>query len=370
MVHVSFVRGEVPEKDDRRERLVQVVDICKEGGTVDGTAKLQQCVALAADVFALDKGELGQVVDLCHTIETGDSAPVCQQPWRVPFALRPELTKMINDMLGAKVIQESSSPWASPIVLVRKKDGSLRFCADYRRLNAVTRKDVYPLPRIDDLLDQLGGKKVFSTLDARTGYWQIRMEESTWEKTVVYTDHAPLKAMLKAKHPSGKLARWAGIILELDLDIQYRPGRKNANADALSRCTLERVEDSQTVGVVTQVSEVDCESLGVGAEELVKLQVEDNQLSQLRQYLQDGELPEDGRQAKRLVLEKERFVILDEVLYYVDPGGQHRLRIAVPKKLRGDLDQGDACRPIWWTLFRSRAVQSIGTALLVGRYVW
>ena len=89
------------------------------------------------------------------------------------------------------------------------------------------------LPRIDDLLDELGGKKVFSTLDARTGYWQIRMEESAREKTVVYTDHAPLKAMLKAKHPSGKLARWAGIISELDLDIQYRPGRKNANADAL-----------------------------------------------------------------------------------------------------------------------------------------
>ena len=144
VVHVSFVRGEVPEKDDRRERLVQAVDICKEGGTVDGAAKLQQCVVLAADVFALDKGELGQVVDLYHTIETGDSAPVRQQPRRVPFALRPELTKMINDMLGAKVIQESSSPWASPIVLVRKKDGSLRFCADYRRLNAVTRKDVTP----------------------------------------------------------------------------------------------------------------------------------------------------------------------------------------------------------------------------------
>ena len=97
------------------------------------------------------------------------------------------------------------------------------------------------------------------------------------------------------------------------------------------------MEDSQTVGVVDQVSEVDCESLGVGAEELVKLQVEDNQLSQLRQNLQDGELPEDGKQAKRLVLEKERFVILDGVLYYVDPGGQHRLRIAVPKKLRETL---------------------------------
>jgi len=81
------------------------------------------------------------------------------------------------------VVQESSSPWASPIVLVQKKDRTLCFCVDYRRLNAVTKKDVHPLPRIDDLLDQLSGKRFFSTLDARTGYWQIRMEEKSVEKT-------------------------------------------------------------------------------------------------------------------------------------------------------------------------------------------
>ncbi len=70
-------------------------------------------------------------------------------------------------MLDSEVIQESSSPWASPVVLVRKKDGTLSFCVDYRRLNAVTRKDTFPLSRIDDLLDQLHGKKAFSTLDAK-----------------------------------------------------------------------------------------------------------------------------------------------------------------------------------------------------------
>ena len=96
---------------------------------------------------------------------------------------------MVGDKLEAGVVQESSSPWASPIVLVKKKDRSLRFCVDYRRLNAITRKDVFPLPRIDDLLDQLKGKSVFSTLDAKTGYWQIGMEERSREKTAFVTSN-------------------------------------------------------------------------------------------------------------------------------------------------------------------------------------
>ena len=74
-------------------------------------------------------------------------------------------------------------------MLVKKKNQDLRFCVDYRRLNAVTLKDVSPIPRTDDLLDQLGGKKVFSTLDAKSEYWQIQMELSSREKTAFITQH-------------------------------------------------------------------------------------------------------------------------------------------------------------------------------------
>ena len=85
------------------------------------------------------------------------------------------------------VIQPSHSPWASPIVLVRKKDNTLRFCVDYRALNEVTKPDKFPIPRIDDLLDQLGKARYFSTLDLAAGYWQIQVDKTSQEKTAFVT---------------------------------------------------------------------------------------------------------------------------------------------------------------------------------------
>ncbi|GFW18442.1 hypothetical protein TNCV_1184701 [Trichonephila clavipes] len=90
-------------------------------------------------------------------------------------------------MKNNDVIKPSSSPCASPIVLVRKKDGSTRFCVDYRRLNDVTKKDSYPLPRIDDTLDTLAGNTWSSTLDLKSGYWQVELHPEDKEKTAFTT---------------------------------------------------------------------------------------------------------------------------------------------------------------------------------------
>ena len=97
------------------------------------------------------------------------------------------MKEMVESMQRQGVIQPSWSPWASPVVLVPKKDGSLRFCVDYRRLNAVTKKDVYPLPRVDDLLSSLGGAKYFTSLELASGYRQVELDEDARPKSAFTT---------------------------------------------------------------------------------------------------------------------------------------------------------------------------------------
>jgi len=116
-----------------------------------------------------------------HEIKLSDSRPIKQAPSRIPIGKRAEVDEIIREMKCQGVIEESFSPWVSP-VLVSKKDGTLRFCVDYRKLNAVTVKDSYPLPRIDDLLE-LSGNAWFTTLDLKSGYWQIKIRPEDKEKT-------------------------------------------------------------------------------------------------------------------------------------------------------------------------------------------
>ena len=133
--------------------------------------------------FSDDKGTLGHTTLVKHDISTGDHRPVKQAPRRIPIHHRPAVDEAVADMLEKGIIEESTSPWASPIVLVKKKDGSLRFCVDYRKLNMLTEKDAYPLPRIDDTLSAFQGAEWFSTLDLTSEYWQVELTEEAKKKS-------------------------------------------------------------------------------------------------------------------------------------------------------------------------------------------
>ena len=116
-------------------------------------------------------------------IRTGDAGAIRTPPRMVPQAYQQEVHLQIEEMLRKNIIKVSSSSWISPPVMVYKKDGTIRFCIDYRALNRVTQKDAYPLPLPDQVQDKLFGMKYFTKLDLNSGYWQIPVRESDKEKT-------------------------------------------------------------------------------------------------------------------------------------------------------------------------------------------
>jgi hypothetical protein len=129
-------------------------------------------------------GRLGQVHSTVHRIQlTPGAKPAYSQHYRAGAKAREAESAEIQRMLKAEVIEPATSEWASPVVLIPKPDGSMRFCIDYRRLNAVTVRDSYPLPRMDECIDSLGDASVFSTLDWNYGYWQIPFDPLDKEKT-------------------------------------------------------------------------------------------------------------------------------------------------------------------------------------------
>ena len=142
-------------------------------------------------------GHLGTVAATSHRIEViPKSKPVHCQPYRAGARARGAEKEEIDRMLAENVIEPTTCEWASPIVLVPKPDGSLRFCVDYRRLNAITVPDTYPLPRMDECIDSLGDAVVFTTLDCNSGYWQIPVHPKDRDKTT-FTSHYGIYRFLR-----------------------------------------------------------------------------------------------------------------------------------------------------------------------------
>ncbi|KAL4348724.1 hypothetical protein GQ457_17G014770 [Hibiscus cannabinus] len=141
------------------------------------------------DVFAEPKGMPPERThDHAIILKTG-AQPVNLRPYRFPYYQKAEIEKQVSDMLASSIIQTSKSPFAAPCLLVKKKDGSWRMCVDYRQLNELTVKDKFPIPVVEDLLDELGGVEYFSKIDLRAGYWQIRIKREDVHKTTFRTHH-------------------------------------------------------------------------------------------------------------------------------------------------------------------------------------
>ena len=156
--------------------------------TPSEAAELKDLMIEFADVFAAHDMDLGCFTALKHKINLVPGAqPFRDKLRRAPLAMEEEEEKNLKAMLDAGVIQPSASPYASATVLVRKKDGSVRWCLDYRRLNAMTVKDSHSLPLISDCLDSLGGSQYLSSLDMASGYWQIEVDPDDREKTAFIT---------------------------------------------------------------------------------------------------------------------------------------------------------------------------------------
>ena len=151
--------------------------------TEDQLASVRTVLTKYQDLFVGPDGNLGRTSVTRHRILTKIDKPVRIPPRRLGRDKRKIAEDAVDDMLERGVIEPSSSPYCSPVVLIPKKDGSVRFCVDYRRLNDVTHKDAYPLPRIADIIDSLSGASSFCTLDLASGYWQIEVDPRDREKT-------------------------------------------------------------------------------------------------------------------------------------------------------------------------------------------
>ncbi|KAI2646018.1 Retrovirus-related Pol polyprotein [Labeo rohita] len=184
--HINLLKRWVGTRDQLAALAVTDPVVVDMGGELSAAQRteLQQLVSQFSDVFSTRPGRTSIIE---HDIRTPPGVIVRQRPYRVPEARRQAIEDEIQEMLKLGIIEPSRSAWSSPIVMVPKPDGSLRFCNDFRRLNEVSDFDSYPMPRVDELLERLGRARFISTLDLTKGYWQVTLTKSAKPKTAFST---------------------------------------------------------------------------------------------------------------------------------------------------------------------------------------
>ena len=189
---------------------------------VNQKQKIQELLDRNSDLFAKSDLDTGRTDLVKMEIDTQDHPAIKQNPYRLPYNQRQMVEDHINELLKAGIIQPSNGPWSSPLVIVDKKDGGKRYCVDYRKLNKITVKNSHPLPRIDDILASLGGSKYFTSLDLKSGYWQIEMDKDSIEKTT-FTCFLGNFAWLKMPFGlSGAVGKFSELMNKVLAGIQYK----------------------------------------------------------------------------------------------------------------------------------------------------
>jgi hypothetical protein len=153
----------------------------------DEREKLRQFLREQEGVFKAALAPPGAALAIPHEIDTQGHTPIKRQRYQLSVKESEVTRQETGKLWTGGVVRRSQSPWSFPVVLIPKKDGTLCFCVDYRDLNAITKKDAYPLPLIDDLLDSVQGSRYRSSMDLMTGYWQVPVKESDREKTAFAT---------------------------------------------------------------------------------------------------------------------------------------------------------------------------------------
>ena len=164
---------------DRHKFLDENLDLDKDASwlTDDQRKYLKELVYQYADIVSTSAMDIGRTTLAEHEIDTGDHTPISQKPYRVEHSLRDIIEEHVHKMLEIDLIEPCKSPWSSPVVIIPKSDGEKRFCIDYRKINRITTRDCFPLPRIDDIIPLIGKNKYFIGLDLASGYWQVPMSE-------------------------------------------------------------------------------------------------------------------------------------------------------------------------------------------------